>query len=399
MKKLFTLAAATTLGLASLGANAQAITVDGQLTAAEISTTGYQLIGKYTNPRGFGDFGLLSLYAAADASKVYFFVGGTVQNDASSKNALQLFIDRPAVTGSTLGTNLPRPTGGTTSFKYMDAKMDFAPDIALGIKGNGTTNQFQTEAVAYTSGTAATDQVVGTTALANTGATTTLTATGSYAGLNGAVMAYLASSGGTIVTNPGYNASATAAAYGGAGSYGWEMSLDRTAMGLTTAGSVLQVFVLQNNNDGGFLSSDFIPQQTAGTTGAGTNLGGFYSAPTMMVDFTAIAGKQTASVQVNASSATILATKAADAAAVALNVYPNPVSEAASVTYRVTEAASPVNIVLTDLMGRTVRVVENSMKPVGSQSVVIKKNDLAAGTYLVRVQVGEKVSTSKISVL
>ena len=49
--------------------------------------------------------------------------------------------------------------------------------------------------------------------------------------------------------------------------------------------------------------------------------------------------------------------------------------------------------------GRPVRVLENSLKPVGSQSVALDKSNLAAGTYLVRVQVGEKVSTSKIAVL
>ena len=60
MKKIFTLAAAGVLAATTLGAQAQVV-LDGQLTAPEITSGNYVLIGKFTNPRGFGDYGLLSL--------------------------------------------------------------------------------------------------------------------------------------------------------------------------------------------------------------------------------------------------------------------------------------------------------------------------------------------------
>jgi hypothetical protein len=84
---------------------------------------------------------------------------------------------------------------------------------------------------------------------------------------------------------------------------------------------------------------------------------------------------------------------------VALSVYPNPVRGASTIAYQVTERASNVNIVLTDLLGRTVRTVENSLKQVGAQTASVDVAALAAGTYLIRVQVGDKVSTSKVSIL
>ncbi|RZL12327.1 MAG: T9SS type A sorting domain-containing protein [Hymenobacter sp.] len=97
-------------------------------------------------------------------------------------------------------------------------------------------------------------------------------------------------------------------------------------------------------------------------------------------------GTQSAALTVGAiTGVTVLATTAADAAAVALNVYPNPVADNARVAYTVTEQASPVNIVLTDLLGRTLSVLKNGVKTVGSQSAALNDSALPAGTYLVRV--------------
>lgn len=108
------------MGLASLGAYAQAITVDGLLTTAEVSTTGYTLVGRYTGVHGFApsatnSAGLLALYAAADANNLYFFVAGRLQNDGSPatiSNSIQVLIARPGVTGVPVGTALPTPAAG-----------------------------------------------------------------------------------------------------------------------------------------------------------------------------------------------------------------------------------------------------------------------------------------------
>lgn len=398
MKKALTLAA--TLGLASLGAAAQTITVDGQLTTAEVSTAGYALVGRYTGAHGFApsatnSAGLLSLYAAADANNLYFFVVGTLQNDgnpATISNAIQLFVARPGVTGVPVGTALPKPAAATvnTSFQNFAPYLDQVGDMAVGIKGNGTAAQFQVDGIVYTATTATAAVLSGTTGVsATTGAPAAVSGqTGSLTVFNGAQVAYRTAA--NLNANPGYgNNTSTVPAYG------LEVAVSRASIGLPTAGGTVRVFALQNNQDGGFASSDFIPQNTAALPASFTNSPNLGANP----DFRLVPGTQSAALTVGAATGvTVLANKAADAA-VALSVYPNPVADYARVTYTVTEQAAAVNIVLTDLLGRTLSVLENGLKPVGSQSVALSKSALPAGTYLVRVQVGEKVSTSKVMVL
>ena len=156
MKKLFTLAAASALAVASLQAQAQTITVDGVLNAAEISATNYVLVGKFTNSRGFGENqGLLSLYAASTATKVYFFVGGTVQNNT---NAFQLFLDLPTAGGVPAGTALPASAAGTYNAD-LTAKLELATDLSLSLRsvtnetGTNVATNFRIEAAKYTNAT------------------------------------------------------------------------------------------------------------------------------------------------------------------------------------------------------------------------------------------------------
>ncbi|MGI4871956.1 MAG: T9SS type A sorting domain-containing protein [Janthinobacterium lividum] len=402
MKKLFTLAAAGMLASASLSAQAQVV-LDGVLNTSEIGgTSGYVLIGKYTNARGFGNAGLLSLYVATTATKVTFFMGGTVE---TNQNSFQLFFKTPAGAGVPAGTALPTgPAGGGTitssagtSFDKMGAKLDMPTNLAIALRSTvnaaGTTT-FKLEGISYTSATAATTEPALTGAVninGATGAATPITAT-TIPALVSSRVAYKVSSGGGVDTNPGYSATPnTSTTYGGAGSYGMEFELDRAAASLT--GTVaMQVFALQNSGDGGFLSTDFIPQSTAAAAATtATNPGG-------NPDFGTIPGTQAATLNLTAT-AVALATKAADAAAIGLSVYPNPSRGAAVVSYRVADQASTVHIALTDLLGRTVRTVEKGNQPVGNQTADLNTANLAAGTYLVRVQVGEQVSTSKIAVL
>lgn len=214
-------------------------------------------------------------------------------------------------------------------------------------------------------------------------ATTVSGQTGGLTVFNGAQLAYRTAT--SLNTNPGFSTN------GNAPATGFEIAVSRASIGLAAAGGTVRIFALQNNQDGSFVSTDFIPQSTTSATAgnAGTN-----------PNFRTIPGTQSAALTVGAATGvTVLGTKAADAAAVALNVYPNPVADNARVAYTVTEQASPVSIVLTDLLGRTLSVLENGVKPVGSQSAAFNKAALPAGTYLVRVQVGEKVSTSKVVVL
>jgi hypothetical protein len=389
MKKLFTLAAAGVLAAGSLSAQAQ-VTVDGQLTAAEVTSGNYVLLGKFTNSRGFGNAGLLSLYAASTSTKMYIFVGGTVE---ANGNAFQLFLDLPNVSGVPVGTALPAGAAGT-SFQNFTAKLDMAADLGMALRFDAGTN-YLLEAVAYPSATTASSAKITTTAgpLLSDGTALTLSSAatvGNYARLAGARVAYKVATAAGISGNPGNTTPNTGASYGGVGSYGWEIEIDRTTAGLTGTPSVT-MFVLQNGGDGGYPSSDFIPQTPSPLTTNSGNLA------TGSFDFTTLAGRQAATITLGANG--VLGTKAADAAAVALNVYPNPAQGVATVAYNVGSQADNVNIVLTDLLGRPVQTLANGRQAAGLQTKTISTANVAAGTYLVRVQVGDKVSTSKVVLL
>jgi len=398
MKTILTLAGASALACLSLGAYAQQVTVDGQLAAAEIGGGSYSLVSRYTGSHGFApsaanSAGIMALYAAADANNVYFFVVATLQNDGNPaviSNALQLLVARPGVAGVPVGTVLPKAAGSNTSFQGFAPYLDLPGDMGIGIKGNGRAAQFQVDGVVYAGGAAPTATAAvlsGNTGVAATGAAAAINSqAGSLSAFNGARVAYRTAT--SLNANPGYGA-------GGAGAvpaYGLEIALSRASLGLTSAGGALRVFVLQNSGNGDYVSSDFIPQSMGNLPAS------FNAAPNLAAnpDFRLVPGIQATTINIGA---TTLSTKAADAAAIALGVYPNPVRGASTVTYQVAERASQVTIVLTDLLGRPVRTVERALRLVGSQTASVDASNLAAGTYLLRVQVGEKVSTSKVAVL
>ncbi|QJX48137.1 T9SS type A sorting domain-containing protein [Hymenobacter taeanensis] len=403
MRKFPTLVLSGALTLAALTSHAQ-IAVDGVLSASEISATNYQLVSRYTGPHGFGDAGLLSLYATADANKIYFFLAGTLESTSSGiNNSFQLFIDRPGIDGASTTAALPVGGSAATSFQKMNAKLDLPADLGLAIKGNGTAGQLIPQAIIYTSATNATDKNLGSATLnATTGTALTIgaaDASGAFAPLAGARMAYRNSSDGKLSSNPGN-------ATGAAGSYGWEIELDRTAMGISAVGGTLRVFAVQNNVDGGYISSDFLPQNTGPIpansgypqNGAGApNLGGPNNTPPNAVDFSNIPGTQAASVIVGATGVTVLGTKRAAEQSVAMSAYPNPASDDMSVSYAVTTQNQAVNITLVDLMGRHVQTILDTQKSIGQYRAEIKRGNLAAGTYTVRVQVGDNVAARQIS--
>lgn len=419
MKKLSTLAAAASLTIAALGAQAQ-VTVSGTLTAAEINgpaTSGdYVLLGQYPYGHSFSTNGLLSFYGANTPNKVQMFVGGTVQPISSSntnQNSIQVFIDVPGLVGVPAGTTLPQPLANTfnTSLDGFQGKLDQAVELAIGLRSTsaaasaGAGNVYQVAAAVYyvssaagvTPATyAAQDTIISATQLDNGTVVTVprISTRSRFSILSGARFAYQGTPDGTITTNPGYTTPLTAAPTGplpagqfgtAAGTTGFEIELDRTNAGLPTGNPTLNLFVQLNNGSGNFVSSDYIPNAVL----PANNLQG-------NPDYTAIAGTQSAAFQL---ATVTLATRAADAAAIGLSIAPNPSNATSTVNYLVTERASNVNVTLTDLLGRSVRVLENSLKNVGPQTTTLDAASLAAGTYLVRVQVGDRVSTSKLSVL
>jgi hypothetical protein len=288
------------LAAGALGARAQAIAVGG-VSVTEISASGYQLVGRYTQSHGFGDAGLLSLYAAGDATNVYFFLAGTLETDEAAatqgqvRNSLQLYLARPGVAGIPVGTALPMPAASTpiTSFLLVGAKLDLPGDFGIGVKGTNTARQVQVDGVVYSPGATPTavSKPLATGLNVTTGAPATIgtaQAAGAYALFANAVVAFKNSS--RLSTNPGFTT-------GGATSTGLEISLSRASLGIVAAGGPLQVFGLQNTADGDYFSSDIIPQNTGPAPGADPGNGNLQRSP----DFTAIPGRQAATLQLSAT--------------------------------------------------------------------------------------------------
>lgn len=379
MKKFFTLTTAATLAVAALSAQAQAITVDGTLGATEINSTGYQLVGRYTNNHSFGDAGLLSLYAAADANNVYFFLAGTLETatDNTVRNSLQLYFGRPGVASIPVGTALPLPATSTplTSFQNVSSKMDFPVNFGLGVKGTTTAGQVQVEGIVYTAGTTPTAATQALTSGLNvtTGAPATISATGAYALFANAVVAFKNSS--KLSTNPG-------SPTGAATSTGLEISLNRASLGIPAAGGAFQLFGLQNNADGNFFSSDIIPQNTGAAPGADAN-GSLQHSP----DFTAIPGLQAATLQLSATGG-VLASKAAAAAQV-FSLYPNPALAGSLLQLQLNHPVEHTTYTLRNVLGQVVQT-----RTFAGTAAQLATAGLPVGTYLLTVESPTQLATT-----
>ena len=367
MKKIFTLAAASALAAASLGAQAQ-ITLDGKVDPTEIATTPttgkYQLVSTYSGTHSEAGLGLQTLYVGASATKLYMAVVGAFEQTNGSYPAVLTYLNLPNKKGVAAGTKL---AGGNAPDSPLQQKptMDFEVDYGLRINfapvGNANT---YISYVDYTGGNptgGAPDTYQGNPNKSGAPATASAT-TGPFTGWR---VAYLTAAS---VTANAVNA-------------GVEYEFDLASLGLT-AGNAINMFVAYTNDKGIFTSDTFPP------------IAGQMAALAPDQDFTAIPGNQFLTYQLGTG---VLATKAA-APVAGLSVYPNPVADASTVTYQVSDRATNVHIVLTDLLGRTVRTVENGLKPVGLQTTRVDASTLAAGTYLLRVQVGDNVSTSKLAV-
>lgn len=368
MKKLFTLAVAGSLAAFSLTAQAQ-ITLDGKVDAAEIATaatTGkYQLVSTYSGTHSVSDHGLSKLYVGYSATKLYIAVVGSYEQ-ATTYPALIGYLNLPGVTGVASGTKLAGGNAGDSPLKQkptMDFEVDYG--IRLTVAPAGNTNAYISY-VDYTTGNPAAGAPDAYQGNPNKSGTIT-TASATTGPFNGWRVAYLNSA--SLAANTANSAA--------------EFEFDMAAMGITATSRLDMFFAYVN--DGGIFTSDTFPPIAGQTTALNADQ-----------DFTAIPGRQSLAYQLGTG---VLATKTADAAALGLNVFPNPVLATSTVAYQVTGQAANVHIALTDLLGRTVRTVENGVKSVGTQTATLNTADVAAGTYLVRVQVGDQVATSKIAVL
>ena len=398
MKKITTLALASALATTALSVRAQ-ITLDGTITAAEIGTSGnkYQSLGRFTTshtpvsggPTGFGNAGLLQMYGANSGTKLYIGLAGTIETGG---NNFQLYMDLPNKTGVPAGTALPAITSTTTVLganadptkagnTIAGTKLDLEADAIIAFTGQGNL-----QAAVYKSATSGVATSLATS-VATDGTPTAVAstaATGDYALFANTRVAYKQSATG-LSGNPG-NANG-----GGDGSYALEYEFDRTALGLPSGASIVKVFAAYVSPDG-YWSSDIIPETAGGTQGTVTTGGlnniGF--APDF-TNTTLFPGTQAASLNL-----VVLSSRKADDAVVALSVFPNPSQGRSTVAYQVRDQAETVNVVITDLLGRRVQTLLNQRQNPGIKELQVDNGALAAGTYLVKVQVGDRTATRKL---
>ncbi|MBO2010203.1 T9SS type A sorting domain-containing protein [Hymenobacter negativus] len=387
MNKTFTLALVTALTGGALNAQAQ-ITLDGVVNANEIGTTSgqYASLGAFTTAHvgsaGFGNAGLLRMYGANSPTKLYIALAGTIE---ASGNNFQLYMDLPNRTGVPVGTALPSIATNATVFgSFVDnngnphsiggTKLELEADAAI-----ATTGNLDVQAAIYTS-TAGVAKSLGdglSATATNNGQPSTIppaSTTGVYSLFAGTRVAYLASPT-DITGNPG-NANG-----GGAGSYALEYEFNRTSLGLPSGASIVRVMAAYVSGDG-FWSSDVIPE----IPGNGNNNLGFNP------DFTTLAGNQAAPLNVVVTSA-----RQADAAVVAMSVFPNPVQGESTISYQVLGSQN-VAVRITDLLGREVSTLLNAKQSAGFHELRVSGDALTPGLYLAKVQVGDKVATRRLEV-
>jgi PKD repeat protein len=78
-----------------------------------------------------------------------------------------------------------------------------------------------------------------------------------------------------------------------------------------------------------------------------------------------------------------------------LENYPNPFSGSTTVSYSISTDAV-VELIVTDLLGNTVARIENSRRSAGAYSAVWNAENVAAGMYLLRMNVNDQGTTKKI---
>ncbi|MBC6698056.1 T9SS type A sorting domain-containing protein [Hymenobacter puniceus] len=372
MKNLFSLIATGCLAGASLSAQAQ-FTIDGRASAAEIGTGigKYQLAGTYTGNHLDADRGLKAMYVGYTATTLNIMVVGSAEAaDATTTfgyRALVLYLNTPARAGVPAGVELVGSSDGQSPLKHrptMDMQVDYGFRTSVG-SAAATASDVYFSAVSYVTGTsvaAGTDPYIGQGSKA--GAVVTAAAAATV--LPGTRLSYFNTANLTAnTTNAGFEIEIPLSALGG------------TAL---TAGSRLDLMAAFTDSNGDFFS-EVIPQIAGRTTALGID-----------PNFTTIAGTQSVAFVLGTG---VLATRNETAAALNFDVYPNPAQAGATISYRVPTGQQPVSLAVYNAMGQMVRSVANEVQA-GNQQFPLGK--LAAGAYLVKLQIGDQLTSRKVVV-
>ena len=373
MKKIFTLGALTLLSASA--AFAQAPTIDGVINASEKGTGAgrYQSMGVFTNARGFGSWGLIEGFVTNDATNLYVAVQGTVEPNTGDGNSFQLWFNVASRAGIAAGSDIPlapSPAGDATCFDGEPGgnppantlgKFDFEIDGAAGFRYANGVPHLELASFAL--------PVPETNVLGDMDEIGT-----PFTFLAGAARAAYKKAATDVTSNV---------------NEGLEISINMAAYGIVP-GQTIQLFWFQNNRNGGYGSSDFIPQGPVVPHNPANpeNMG-------PEPDFTASAGNQFYAYTVQNPTGVAKLNENT----LRFTVSPNPVSgQDAAVAFTVADKAQFANVTVTDLLGREVAVLANGILPVGAQRFSLKTAGLAPGQYLVKVLLDNKVATRKVSV-
>ncbi|MBC8082320.1 MAG: T9SS type A sorting domain-containing protein [Hymenobacter sp.] len=367
MKKVFTLVAIGALAATSLDAAAQ-FTVDGTASTTEIGTGigKYQLAASYTNTHSEADRGLKALYIGYTATTLNILVAGSAESASGSYRALVLYLNTPGRTGAPAGVQLAGGGDGQSPLKHkptMDMQVDYGFRTSVGPTTALATDVYFSR-VSYVTGgtpvvTPGNDTYLG--AGSKAGAAFTAPAT---LDLAGSKFSYLNTATLTAnTTNSGFEIEIPLATLGGA----------------VTVGSRLDMFAAFTDGDGIF-TTDIIPQVPGRTAVFGAD-----------PNFTTVAGGQSLAYVIGTG---VLSNQTA-APELGFQVYPNPTQAAATVAYKVPGGQQDVTLAVYNSMGQLVRSLVNEQQT-GSQEY--RLNNLAAGAYLVKLQVGARLTSRKIIV-
>ncbi|GAC1369634.1 MAG: hypothetical protein NVS3B25_04120 [Hymenobacter sp.] len=358
-----------TLTAASLTASAQ-FTVDGVASAAEIGTGigKYQLAGTYTGTHLDADRGLKALYVGYTATTLNLMLVGSGESaTAGAYRAFIVYLNTPARSGAPAGVRLPGSLDGNSPLAHHPT-LDLETDYGFrAVVGPGASDVYFS-AVSYVTGAGA--PAVGTDPYIGQGnkTGTVVTAGPAAAVLPGARYAY------TNTVSLAANTTNT----------GVEIEIPLVAFGGTTpvtAGSTLNLFAAFTDSNGQFITADVIPQISGQTTALGAD-----------PDFSKIPGTQAVTFVLGTG---LLASRIAVANGLDFQVYPNPASAASTIAYTVPIGHQAVSLAVYNALGQRVRTLPSTEQS-GAQQFPL--GGLPAGAYLVKLQVGDQLTSRKVVV-
>ena len=99
---------------------------------------------------------------------------------------------------------------------------------------------------------------------------------------------------------------------------------------------------------------------------------------------------------ISVSSALPSATRETGSETFDIALTPNPVTQDAAQLSYTLEEASDVELLLQDMMGRTLSVLPQGHQPAGNNTVLIDVNQLASGTYIIAIRSDKKIGSAKM---